>query len=1433
MGALKDKIDRKEAEARAYNKMISYGWTPAQAAGIVGNLNYESRLDTTILGTADTKGSRGIAQWHSGRLNDLQSRYGKDWTNLDNQLEFVNWELNNTYKSAGDKIRTINHPMGVGQVVSDMYERPKVKYYQNTDRQKAVLNTYKNFADPNYQYAPIEDISYKNSVEPYMNQTSQVSNLPTSKESDTLADETEDEDNTTEEEDNSAQIAQQKIQEKQNEYNFVQDYIKNSQLQYVDPNQGVAQSQEESSNEPQVYQDGGLRNFIEVPTAYQAGGIQQFTKKPFQLQDERQQAVRNTIPNLRPNVGTQLTNAQIEQRRIQELKDKQGDIHNYTPQTTASRVQEVALNPLTAFGYTARNESLPEHFSKGERNSLDSALDIVNPAFYLNQGNEAIQNTGSAISNVSQGNLPAAYKDIKNAGMNVLNVAPAVSEFAPEIREGLKALGTEEGLLSNAYKLNPWAFKPSTENYYRGLGETGFKDAVETGKFRQAGVDSGVPRYNEVWYANGKKGFERAKDFSKEYIAEVPEDVFQSASLDKFRGSPGMQTRGTTEHIPISQGKILQKDWLQGYKQIEVPKTSIAPEVRQGNDIELRKELFSNLDVDNEISNSLADKKYNKIPFDAKKYTTEDLNEINNYSLDSGSYKRDPKLIQKIENIIIKNKGEEFPLIRHFGDEAYNNINEKDLLENKGYLETNSPLSFSAYKGINHFGKNRILLTKPTTQSYFKTGMDIGAGEREIILPSKLRYDLQKKVANEIGGIDYHTIINNPYILVPPVIGAGALSQINNQNPQYQSGGIIQDNNGQWTNPGQPTLINSNTITMKPNPITGEPLKDPLLLIADTGERRMAYPGEGEIKFEGATKVLEIPKTQTDKNYQPIGKGAHIPPSMQQGGTVREQYENITGKPWQSAKAEGLTNGTAEQNLRLIQSLKNRPSENNTAPQQQNENFTDIFNQNRQLLGANKIFEYNGKKYGTNLQGEEFKPSEEDILHSGLPLEATKNRLNEQNRQLQSIYTTKNTIKVQENYEDWDKVKQRNKEINNLDNASKIIKYQSQKPEDQYLVVDKVQGKMHLYQGNKELASYNVGTGQNEGDDQTKTWVDKETKKVDWSKGNKSTGAGVYSITNTLAKNSHYSDAPSFNMQNEQGIEVPMAIHAGFGDRIAKIADNNPNNNRVSNGCVNGLCHDLKDLYQHDIKKGTKVYVLPDNPENKFEFENGKLNFKSKNSNVNRTVNTLNYKPIKTSIDEKSFKNDVFQWSDFNDEEEYNKTTKPFVQALQDNKKNIMKAAKINGDVYNDIAKVTFGIYGTESNFGDTHGAEGNFLRAVGKAISPKSSSSPDYLAKATTYGANKNNQSVGLTQIRFSYLNEDEKKALKEVGVTSNTDFLDPKKAAIGTAVVLGIRYNQQLNDKEKSDILTNLPKKWNTRSNYSDRVKNNSKYLQIKELN
>jgi hypothetical protein len=149
------------------------------------------------------------------------------------------------------------------------------------------------------------------------------------------------------------------------------------------------------------------------------------------------QMVRDNIQENKPKIGKILTPAEIGLNRLYRMKQEQGEIRSYTPQSLLSKAKEVALNPLTAFGYSVNNQRLPDNFSKGERNILDNVIDLVNPAFYANQGKEAIDNTSSAINNVSNGQYPAAYRDIKNAGINALNFIPAVEE----IRAGSRALG--------------------------------------------------------------------------------------------------------------------------------------------------------------------------------------------------------------------------------------------------------------------------------------------------------------------------------------------------------------------------------------------------------------------------------------------------------------------------------------------------------------------------------------------------------------------------------------------------------------------------------------------------------------------------------------------------------------------------------------------------------------------------------------------------------------------------------------------------------------------------------------------------------------------------------------------------------------------------------------------------------------------------------
>ncbi len=434
-------------------------------------------------------------------------------------------------------------------------------------------------------------------------------------------------------------------------------------------------------------------------------------------------------------------------------------------------------------------------------------------------------------------------------------------------------------------------------------------------------------------------------------------------------------------------------------------------------------------------------------------------------------------------------------------------------------------------------------------------------------------------------------------------------------------------------------------------------------------------------------------------------------------------------------------------------------------------------------------------------------------------------------------------------YQDWNAEKTKLDEWNALPNEQMINQYYANRPDEGYVVVDKKNARMNYYKGKNLVKSYEVGVGENAGDAQTVTKVNKN-KKTDWNAGNKSTGAGVYSISNIDPASKEYYDLPSFNMKNDQGIEVATSIHGTPVSRRSRFNNNQIADNRMSNGCINGDCRDLKDMYKR-FDVGTRVYILPEDEGNRFQIVDGKPVLKvnprnralyneyvdktgktQKGQGVNQSVNTINYKPIQAAFDEKQFKEDVFTTMDFNDEDEYNNSTIPYYQSLVKNKQKILKAAQIPSDIYNELAKMSFGIYGTESNYGDTHSAFGNLARAARKAMDSKGNSSPDVVSKATTYRADDKWNSVGYTQLRWAQLNDHEKNVLNKLGITSNKDFLDPEKAAMGTTAILAVRYNEQLDDTQKKDMWKHLPQKWNKRSNYSDRVKENSKYLNFKQL-
>ena len=102
-------LDSKDTTTNAKNIYAhwkqKYGATPQAAAGILGVLQLESRLDPKSVNSSS--GATGLAQWLGDRkdkLEDLAHKENKPATNLGVQLDYLDQELNSSYYASNKQI---------------------------------------------------------------------------------------------------------------------------------------------------------------------------------------------------------------------------------------------------------------------------------------------------------------------------------------------------------------------------------------------------------------------------------------------------------------------------------------------------------------------------------------------------------------------------------------------------------------------------------------------------------------------------------------------------------------------------------------------------------------------------------------------------------------------------------------------------------------------------------------------------------------------------------------------------------------------------------------------------------------------------------------------------------------------------------------------------------------------------------------------------------------------------------------------------------------------------------------------------------------------------------------------------------------------------------------------------------------------------------
>lgn len=133
-------------------KLMSMGFSASAAAGVVGNLVQESGLRTDAIGDNGTSG--GLAQWHNERLDALKrfaAARGKEWTDLDTQIEFLVEEMRTSYADTYAKMQNAELPEIAGQIMTDEYEIPDPASANYAQRQANARAAYEAMQSGNKQ----------------------------------------------------------------------------------------------------------------------------------------------------------------------------------------------------------------------------------------------------------------------------------------------------------------------------------------------------------------------------------------------------------------------------------------------------------------------------------------------------------------------------------------------------------------------------------------------------------------------------------------------------------------------------------------------------------------------------------------------------------------------------------------------------------------------------------------------------------------------------------------------------------------------------------------------------------------------------------------------------------------------------------------------------------------------------------------------------------------------------------------------------------------------------------------------------------------------------------------------------------------------------------------------------------------------------------
>jgi hypothetical protein len=487
------------------------------------------------------------------------------------------------------------------------------------------------------------------------------------------------------------------------------------------------------------------------------------------------------------------------------------------------------------------------------------------------------------------------------------------------VKKGAEQAGkylTEETALKNAYKINPFAFKPNPESAYRMIGgKEGYLDAINSGEIRavengvygDAHFNMGLPlnpnrlSSEELIKAGSPGGYKGPYMVERRWADNAWN---KHAMTDAFKNSPEIQEEliklGKDKDVWGKYGNLETNDnavrlykehWLQGYK--EIPKKEDGGEIPSAQNGEEMKYWQEGLDwKPKSISkNGGWLNKYaegGELPPEVIVEAAPEVVPLEDVPGEPGNPKS--KYTQSALERLMRQAYAESAWREGNISSKVGAVGPLQIMQNayKDYAKATGDKS--PYKSVENFpqaikvrnwlmdniANSEFIKGKPQTEevklakiygayNWGKTNManylnDAKAKGMDIYNSLEWTKDLPKETSN---------YSNNILFQKDPKFEQGYQQTIKkNPNIKYfkptrksgsasfkDGGGITKDDNGYWNpdNWGKPVEIGSNDITM-------QGVNQPLLGISDTGDTQYMVPGK-DYKFKGK-KVREYPVAQ-------------------------------------------------------------------------------------------------------------------------------------------------------------------------------------------------------------------------------------------------------------------------------------------------------------------------------------------------------------------------------------------------------------------------------------------------------------------------------------------------------------------------------------------------------------------------------------------